>query len=472
MKRLELVLTFLQVPFDYCMLVLAGLTAYSLRFTDVVIGIRPILFELPFNEFFAPLLFVAAGWVGIFALSGLYRINPNRKFARDITKIVLACSTGFAAIAIYLFFTLQRFDSRFLILIGSLLAVIYVIFGRLVVRSVRMFFYRQGLGLRRTVIIGNKKVSDIIEEALKREPRLGFAVIETLDRFNESVERQLIKLQPDELIFTNPKADENETLAAIDFCNEHHITFKYSADLFATISTNMAVSTIAGVPIIELRRTRLAGWGRIFKRLFDIVGSFFFISLFSPLYLISALVILFETGQPIIYKNERVGQQGLKFSTFKFRSMLQKFSTGNQFGQSGELALQEESKLIKTNNHKKGPVYKIIDDPRVTPFGKFIRRWSIDELPQFFNVLLGDMSLVGPRPHQPREVAQYEKHHKIVFTIKPGITGLAQISGRSDLSFEDEVRLDTFYIENWNILLDIIILFKTPFAVFSNKGAW
>ena len=187
--------------------------------------------------------------------------------------------------------------------------------------------------------------------------------------------------------------------------------------------------------------------------------------------LLSALIILFETGRPIIYKNERVGLRGKKFFTFKFRSMYQKDSTGVQFGESGMKAEEKEKELIKTSSIKQGPIYKIKNDPRVTPFGKFIRRWSIDEFPQFFNVLLGEMSIVGPRPHQPREVEKYEQSHRKVFTLKPGITGLAQISGRSNLSFEEEIKLDIFYIEKWSLLLDFIIFIKTPFVVLRRRGA-
>jgi lipopolysaccharide/colanic/teichoic acid biosynthesis glycosyltransferase len=188
--------------------------------------------------------------------------------------------------------------------------------------------------------------------------------------------------------------------------------------------------------------------------------------------LLTAICIMIETGWPIIYKNERVGQNGQKFFTYKFRSLYQKYCTGKQFGAEGEKALVTEEELIQKQNAKEGPIYKIKDDPRITPFGKFIRKWSLDELPQFFNVLKNEMSLVGPRPHQPREVEKYQKQHKIVLTIKPGVTGMAQISGRSNLNFEEEIRLDTFYIEHWSIILDIIILIKTPFAVIKNKGAW
>src|SRR3989338_5509905 len=472
MKRLELALTFLQVPLDYCLLILAGLTAYSLRYTEFITAIRPILFDLPFKSFFPTLLLVAAGWLIIFAFSGLYRINPNRKLAVDATTIIMSCSTGFAAIAVYLFFTLQKFDSRFLVLIGWLLAMGYLIISRFIIRLIRMFFYRRGFGLRRIAIIGEKNVAETIKTAISRESQLGFTVVSTAAAFEPKIQAELIKVKPDEILFTNPKTNEDETLLAIDFCNEHQIVFKYSADLFATISTNMAVSTIAGIPIIELRRTKLSGWGRIFKRLMDIIIGTLLLLVFSPLYLLAAIITLFETGRPIIYKNERVGQAGEKFLTLKFRSMYQNQSTGEQFGPAGKSALTREAELIKTNSVKNGPLYKIKDDPRVTPFGRFIRRWSIDELPQFINVLKGEMSLVGPRPHQPREVEQYKRHHRAVLAIKPGITGIAQISGRSNLNFEEEVRLDTFYLEHWNLLLDIIILIKTPFAVIKSKGAW
>jgi lipopolysaccharide/colanic/teichoic acid biosynthesis glycosyltransferase len=134
-------------------------------------------------------------------------------------------------------------------------------------------------------------------------------------------------------------------------------------------------------------------------------------------------------------------------------------------------SIELEQKLLAEKGTKSGPVNKIKDDPRVTKVGAYIRKTSIDELPQFFNVLMGEMSIVGPRPHQPREVAQYEKHHKKVLTLKPGITGMAQVNGRSDLTFEEEVLYDTFYIENWSIWLDLIIIIKTPLAILSPRKA-
>jgi exopolysaccharide biosynthesis polyprenyl glycosylphosphotransferase len=472
MKKFELTFAMLQVPIDFAAVALAGFTAYALRFTESMRAIRPVLFNISWNRYWPVVLFVAGLWVIIFALAGLYGTAGQRKMAKDLPRIIFACSTGFAGITIYVFFTLQKFDSRFLVLAGWLLSILYVFAGRLIVLGLKRLFYRFGVGLRRTVVIGSQTVAEAIAKSLERYRYSGFKLVGTFARFDSASESQILALKPDEIIFTDPKANEDEALQAVDFANDQNISFKYSADLFASISTNMTVTTIAGVPIIELRRTRLTGWGRIFKRLFDIIGSILLLILCSPIYLIVSIIILCETGRPVFYKNERVGAYGKKFFTHKFRSMFQKDCTGTQFGESGEEALKKEAKLIEKNNTKEGPVYKIAGDPRVTKFGRFIRKWSIDELPQFWNVFIGQMSLVGPRPHQPREVAKYAKHHKIVLAIKPGVTGMAQISGRSDLSFEDEVKLDAFYIENWNLLIDLIILIKTPFVVLRRKGAW
>ena len=191
----------------------------------------------------------------------------------------------------------------------------------------------------------------------------------------------------------------------------------------------------------------------------------------SPITIVSSIIILIESGSPILFHNERIGEHRKKFNVLKFRSMKKEFCVGKQFNNQTE-ALEFEKKLIEQQGIKEGPVYKIKNDPRVTNFGKFIRKWSIDEFPQFINVIIGNISLVGPRPHQPREVEKYKKHHQKIFEIKPGITGLAQISGRSDLEFDDEAKLDIFYIENWSPRLDLYILLKTLFVVFAKKGAY
>ncbi len=469
MKRSEIILMVLQVPIDFLLLLLAGISAYYLRFTGWAVELKPVLFELSLGDHINIVSWVGLAWLVIFAIAGLYSTNPNRKLSRDLTRVVLACSAGLAVIAVYIMFSKQMFDSRFLVAAGWGFSVVYVGVGRMLMRGVKGMLYRMGVGLRRVVVIGSERITEEVADALKNRKELGYKVVGEYKKFDEEVGKKLSKLRLDEMIFTNPRADEKEALQAIHFCNERHIVFKYSADLFATYSTNMAVSPLAGVPIVELRRTPLDGWGRVAKRIFDIVMSIVVIVITSPIMLLSAVIVLFETGRPIIYKNERVGIRGRKFFTLKFRSMHQKDSTGSQFGEDGKKAEEKEKELIEKQGVKKGPIYKIADDPRVTGFGRFIRRWSVDELPQMFNVLGGSMSMVGPRPHQPREVDKYEKEYRKVFTLKPGVTGLAQISGRSDLSFEEEMKLDVFYIEKWSIFMDFIVFVKTPFILFKKR---
>lgn len=469
MKRSEVILLILQVPIDFLMLILAGVSAYYLRFSDWATALKPVIFDISIFEFLSVVVWVAFTWLIIFALVGLYSTDPNRKFARDLVRVILACSTGLAVVAVYVMFTQEVFDSRFLVAISWIFSIVYVSIGRLLMRGVKGLMYRMGIGLRRVLIVGSGDIAEAIGETLNIRKELGYAVVATFDSYKKTQDKKILGLKINELFFVNPRAHEEETLEAIKFCNQHHIVFKYTADLFATLSANMSVTALAGVPVVELGRTPLDGWGRITKRIFDIVLSIVVLIVTSPLLLISAIIILTETGKPIIYKNERIGLRGNKFLTLKLRSMFQNQSTGSQFGDAGKKAEQEEVVLIQKQNSKKGPIYKIINDPRVTPFGRFIRRWSIDELPQFVNVLRGEMSIVGPRPHQPREVSKYEKDFPSVFVLKPGITGLAQISGRSDLSFEEEMRLDVLYVEKWSLLQDIIIFLKTPFILFKRR---
>ena len=200
-----------------------------------------------------------------------------------------------------------------------------------------------------------------------------------------------------------------------------------------SVSTNFEVKILFDEPIIVIKNTPLEGWGKIAKRIFDIVGSILGIIITSPITILTAIAIKLDSKGPIIFKNERVGHEG-NFNVYKFRYMKMEYCTGSQ-NPDYKKALELEKELIEKQSVRQGPLYKIKNDPRKTRVGRIIEALSIDELPQLWNVLKGDMSLVGPRPHQPREVEKYETWQKRTLSIKPGITGLAQISGRSDLIF-------------------------------------
>lgn len=462
MKRSELTFSALLVPIDYLMVVAAGLTAYYLRFSSSLTEIREVFYTLPFGEYLNIVFAVAALWIAVFAISGLYVIHGNRRLIDELAKIFIACSTGVMLIIILIFFQRELFSSRFIILAGWVVSIIYVSVGRILIRALQRTLYQRGIGLHAVAIIGRDKTSTDLAAALRQQPALGYRVIDRYESFDDVTRLALATDAAaegvDEVILADTAMPKESISKLIDFCDEHHIIFKYAADIFDTQASNLEIDALLGIPVVELKRTPLDGWGRIMKRFFDITGALFFLILFSPVMLIAAMAVRIGSPGPILVRLERIGYRGKRFQIYKFRSMIVN-------------AHAQKKELLAFNERPDGPLFKMQRDPRITRVGRFIRRTSIDELPQFFNVLVGSMSLVGPRPHEPEEVAQYQKHHRRLLSIKPGVTGMAQTAGRSDLNFEDEVRLDTFYIEHWSLKLDLQILIKTPWAVISPRKA-
>ena len=474
MKKIELFFSSILVPIDFLMLLAAAAAAYFLRFESVVSEFRPVIYELPFREYFATSVLIILIWILIFAMAGLYHMQ-RRKVSNEFVRIFLACSTGILAVIVLIFFQRELFSSRFIVLAAWVLSIVFVTLARLIVRFLQHSLYKAKIGLRRVIVIGAGKTTDGILKTLKINPLLGYQVIKNFADFSLEVQEILLrehkKNRIDEIILTDPRAPRDLALKILSFADENHITFKYSADLFTTQATNVSFDTLAGIPIVEMKKTRLEGWGKIFKRIFDMIAALILFIITLPVIILVAIAVRLESKGPVIFKNERVGQFNKQFFTFKIRSMYAQYSIGPQF-KNQKKSLEMEQKLIKQKGIKEGPVYKIAEDPRITKVGRFIRKYSLDELPQFINVLKGDMSLVGPRPHQPREVEQYKKEHRQILLIKPGITGLAQISGRSDLEFDDEAKLDIYYIEHWSPWLDMWILLKTPFVVLQRKGVY
>ncbi len=475
MKKSELFFSSLLVPLDYLMIVAAGLSAFYIRHSDFITNMRPVVFDLDFGLYLKSLMVIALFWLGIFAMSGLYAIGSERKLVKEIYRIVLACSTGFVMIVIVIFASRELFDSRFIILAGYFLSIIYIAFARSVVRGVQRNLFAGGIGVKKVVIIGSSKTAEVLIKEFSSSPRTGYKVIKRLWDFSLETQQELREFlktkEVDEVIQSDPNLSKAETLRLFDFADENHLVFKYAADLLDTKVLKTEVNEIVGIPIVEVKRTPLDGWGRIIKRIFDIIISVLLILVLSPVLILTAIIIKLDSRGPILYLDFRSGQYNKRFLFYKFRSMVAHLCDGE-----GPSATEEGNKILqnlevneKANMRISDPLHKIKDDPRITRFGKFIRRWSIDELPQLFNVLKGDISLVGPRPHMTMETAKYETHHKKVMTIKPGITGMAQISGRSDLSFEEEIKLDTYYIENWSLLLDLAIFLRTPLAVMRGR---
>ncbi len=462
MKKSELFFTAILVPIDFCMVLLAGIAAYSLRFTPIVTGIRPVFYDIAFSEFLRITLVVGVIFLSIFAISGLYAAHSFGKRNIELGKIFIACTASITVVVLVIFFQRELFSSRFIIIAGWIFSIVLVSLGRLAIRLVQHALLRRGVGSHQVIIIGNDEITENVLTILHRNSSYGYKVIDrfsTVDDATITTLKERMKLQPvDEVIVADPALSKQQMLQIKGFCDEHHVVFKYAADLYETQATNVEVTTIADIPLIEVKRTKLDGWGRILKRIFDLVFSSFLLLVLTPIFLLIALFIRIDSEGPIFVKLERVGERGNRFTLYKFRSMIKDAH-----------ALKKQ--LVNFNERSDGPLFKIKNDPRITRFGRLLRKSSLDELPQLFNVLKGEMSLVGPRPHEPEEVDKYEKSHKKLLTIKPGLTGFAQISGRSELKFEDEAKLDIYYIENWSLAFDLRILAKTPFVVFLARSA-
>lgn len=472
MKRSELIFTAILVPVDFVMLVLAGLVAYGLRTSSLIAQWRPVMFSfnLPFERYFGLVFLVSLIWLAVFGFVGLYSMKRNNKLIEEFIRIVVAASAGLMVVIVYIFIKREFFDSRFLILGAWMLAIFFVSWGRLLVRAVQKYLIgRYNFGVHNVVVVGGDGISQEIIAEIQSRPSLGYRLTKYFENLDlEEINKTATDFCVDDVILANPDFPREKVLELIDFCEEEKINFKFVPNLFQALTTNIDFDTLAAVPLIELKRTALDGWGKIIKRMIDIFGATFAMIIFSPIMAAIAILIKLDSRGPVIYKNERVGPKK-NFNTYKFRSMKIEHCTGFLYDRSGQ-ADSFENELIEKQSSRSGPVYKIAHDPRRTALGRFLEKTSLDELPQFFNVLLGNMSLVGPRPHQPKEVAKYEKWHKKVFNIKPGVTGLAQISGRSEIDFDEEVKIDTYYIENWSLGLDFKILLKTPLAVILRKS--
>jgi exopolysaccharide biosynthesis polyprenyl glycosylphosphotransferase len=468
MKRFELIFGVAKIPVDFLMTVLAFLAAYELRLiTDPITGFaKPIdLTVLPtWHEYLIFSVQAAIALVIIFAIGNMYSLRNTSRFTKESKQSFLIGLVWAMAMITYFFFTRTFPFSRLAMIYSWGLTFVFIIFGRALIQGIQMNFLSRGIGQTRTILVGNNNIAGDIINQLKDNPKyklLGIIgrkknnnllkILGPVSKLEEILKRRKI----DELIQT---ANFSEGLDAkiLEYCELNHINYRFVPNLLDVRRTNINIETIAGVPIITLKPTPLDGWGKVIKRFLDIVGAFVGLIVLSPIFLLTAIAIKLESRGPILFSKlddgspvKRVGQYGQLINYYKFRSMRPK---------SHNLRY---TKLAKANTRTGGPLVKIKNDPRVTRVGRFIRCYSIDELPQLWSVLIGDVSLVGPRAHMPEEVEKYEKHHHFVFNIKPGITGLAQTSGRSGLSFEEEIKLDRYYIENWSILMDTRLIIKT-----------
>jgi exopolysaccharide biosynthesis polyprenyl glycosylphosphotransferase len=451
MKKSELVFNSILVPLDYLSIVGAAILVFYLRFFNPVIESYPLLYELKFGEYFKMALLLGIFVVVVYAIEGLYSMKVTRSLLKEFIKILSATSVALVIFIIAAFLYRDLFSSRFILLGGWFLIIIFVSLERYLARLIQRRLAREkNIGLHRVLLVGDNDICENMAIFFRKDKKLPYKIV---GKMKEADKEKLFefKNRVDEVIQCDSRMPIQQANLLARFCELNRIDFKYVPNLFAARATNIEIRSLAGFPVVEIKRTPLDGWGRVLKRGIDVAGSLFLIVLLSPLFLTIGIIIKLDSSGPVFVRLRRVSQ-GKLFRMFKFRSMVKN-------------AQAKKKELMKFNERKDGPLFKMTDDPRITRFGKILRRTRLDEFPQLLNVLVGDMSLAGPRPHEPEEVKKYKTHHRKVLAIKPGITGMAQVSGSSNLSFEEEVGLDTYYIENWSLALDAIILFKT-FLVF------
>lgn len=460
MKRHQLLFAAILVPLDYLVVCLAGWAAYHIRFEEIA-GVLPVVEQLPQAEFMRAVFFIAWLWIIFMALSGVYT-TQRRSLSNELGRVAVGASLAVLVLIVTIFFRREYVASRFIVIAGWLLSVAFLWFSHTAIRFIQRSLRRAGVGVSRVVLFGDDQTTTTVIEATHRQASLGLTIVkvfpaitlETLDEFESLIQSGEVDLA----IVTDPAIAKSQSLQVLERCNDANVSFAYAADLFETEAGRSTMRDLAGIPLIEIQRTPLDGWGRILKRGVDLVGAVIGLIIFVIPGLLAALAIKLDSSGPIFIRLERVGQGQRRFRLWKFRSMIRD-------------AHVLKTQLMAQNERGDGPLFKITNDPRITRVGRFIRKMSIDELPQLINVIAGTMSLVGPRPHEPEEVARYDRHQKKLLTIKPGMTGLAQVSGRSNLSFEEEARLDMYYIEHWSFGLDAQILLRTPLAVFNTKSA-
>lgn len=456
----------LQVLLDAAIVAISYILAWFLKFQ--VFEDNSTAGALSMGQYFNMLYFIVPGYLVLYSMFHLYTSKRDTKSKYEVSSIVMANAVGIGCFMIVQYLLKQMHFSREMLLIFVIANTFLMVISRGVIHHILRSLRRKGYNLKHMVLVGYSRAGEEYIDRIMANPQWGYVVCGILDdkvprgtvykgvKVLGEIDNLLIILpenRMDEIAITLSLADYDRLEQIVDWCEKSGVHTKFIPDYNSLIPSKPYTEDILGLPVINIRYvplTNTVNWW--LKRIIDFVGALVVIILSSPVMIGAAIAVKCTSKGPVIFKQERIGLHNKPFKMYKFRSMVQQTD-------------EEE---------KKG--WTVKDDPRVTKVGAFLRRTSLDELPQLFNILKGDMSLVGPRPERPQFVEKFKEEiprYMIKHQVRPGLTGWAQVNGyRGDTSIRKRVEYDIYYIENWTLGMDIKILFMTLFTGFINKNAY
>ncbi|OVE78963.1 hypothetical protein BVY00_01525 [bacterium G20] len=471
--------SFILVVGDFLALVAAFVGAYILRGT---LSSVPVAHPIPATTYLGVFLTLLPFWILFFGLLGLYSSSIQEKRFNELGRLLIGSFVGLLFVIGYGYGVNKIiFPARLVPVYGFILAFLFLLIFRNLARAVRAYLYKYGIGITNILIVGNTKIASELVKSLSNSKISGYRIvgivgskshtperfphIPIFDSFDEAV-KKIHASDIHSIVQTELYVAQDANNEILEFAQTHHIAYRFVPGNSELFVGNIAVELFRSqIPVIAVHQTALIGWGRIVKRLTDIVLGGFFLILALPFMLIIALVIkIFDPMGPVLFKDSRLTRFRNVIKVYKFRSHKKAYTN-----------LTPEQAFAKMGRPELASAYRaggdqIPNDPRISRIGRVLRRTSLDELPQLINIVKGDISLVGPRALQPHELERHDKKD-LILAIKSGLTGLAQVSGRRDISVEERRKLDLYYVQNWSLWLDLIILAKTARVVLRRIGA-
>lgn len=471
--------SFVLIIADFVVLITAFALAYVVR---VHYDPRPLLYNIYAFDYFMSFLAIVPFWILIFALIGLYQPSTYNRRLIEWAKIGIGSFLGILLIIGWEYVSEKNlFPARLVAVYALIGSFLLIVIEREILRIIRTWMFSFGRGVRRVLLIGTSETTRDIASSLNDTEKSGFKIVaiagpksiipKGFKVVHYSTPEQALKHLRDDAITTIIQTDLYESPARnqniLFSAQERHLGYSFIPGESEFYSGKNSVDIFLGYPMITVYQTPLVGWGSILKRIFDLAVSILLVAILSPIFLL--VMILQKLTSPrdkIFYTQKRLSRFSEPIKIIKFRTMKNLPGYTNRDAADEFRAMGREDLAREYEKNR-----KVENDPRITRLGKFLRVTSIDELPQLFNVIRGDLSLVGPRPILPQEVKLTRGKVSILHSVKSGVTGLWQVSGRNDLSFDERIRLETFYAQNWTFWLDIKILFKTVRVVFFGRGA-